>query len=72
MNFRNIALLSTRNYILDSRKLNSVILISLLLLTFTFSIKYMTGHEAYGATTCANIPISAATANGAQSTNPAS
>ena len=72
MNFRNISLLSTRNYILDSRKLNSVILISLLLLTFMFSIKYMTGHEAYGATTCANIPISAATANGAQSTNPAS
>ncbi|MGA9943057.1 MAG: Ig-like domain-containing protein, partial [Nitrososphaeraceae archaeon] len=32
----------------------------------------MTGHEAYGATTCANVPISAATANGAQSTNPAS
>ena len=72
MNFRNISLLSTRNYILDSRKLNSVILISLLLLMFTFSIKYMTGHEAYGATTCANVPISAVTANGAQSTNPAS
>ena len=72
MNFRNISLLSTRNYILASRKLNSVILISLLLLTFTFSIKYMTGHEAYGATTCANLPISAVTANGAQSTNPAS
>jgi len=32
----------------------------------------MTGHEAYGATTCANLPISATTANGAQSTNPAS
>ena len=26
----------------------------------------MTGHEAYGATTCANLPISAVTANGAQ------
>ena len=72
MNFRNISLLSTRNYILTSRKINSLILISLLLLTFTFSIKYMTGHEAYGATTCANLPISAVTANGAQSTNPAS
>ena len=32
----------------------------------------MTGHEAYGATTCANLPISAVTANGAQATNPAS
>ena len=32
----------------------------------------MTGHQAYGATTCANLPISAATANGAQSGNPAS
>jgi hypothetical protein len=31
----------------------------------------MTGHEAYGATTCANLPISAV-ANGAQATNPAS
>ena len=72
MNFRNISLLSTRNYVLTSRKINSLILISFLLLTFTFSIKYMTGHEAYGATTCANLPISAAHANGAQSTNPAS
>jgi hypothetical protein len=72
MNFRNISLLSTRNYFLTSRKINSLILISLLLLTFTFSIKYMTGHEAYGATTCANLPISAVKAKGAQSGNPAS
>lgn len=72
MNFRNIALLSTRNYVLTIRKINSLILISLLILTFTFSIKYMIGHEAYGATTCANLPISAVTANGAQATNPAS
>jgi hypothetical protein len=72
MNFRNISLLSTRNYVLTSRKINSLILISLLILTFTFSIKYVIGHEAYGATTCANLPISAVTANGAQATNPAS
>lgn len=72
MNFRNIALLSTRNYVLTSRKINSLILISLLILTFTFSIKYMIGHEAYGATTCANLPISGVKANGAQATNPAS
>ncbi len=71
MNFRNIALLSTRNYVLPGRNIHSLILISLLLLTFTFSIKYMTGNEAYGAT-CANIPISAVKANGAQATNPAS
>ena len=31
----------------------------------------MTGNEAYGAT-CANLPISAVKANGAQATNPAS
>ncbi len=71
MNFRNIALLSTRNYVLPGRNIHSLILISLLLLTFTFSIKYMTGNEAYGAT-CANMPISAVKANGAQATNPAS
>ena len=72
MNFRNISLLSTRNYVLTSRRINSLILISFLLLTFTFSIKYLTGHEAYGATTCANLPITATLANGAQSTNTAS
>ena len=66
MNFRNISLLFTSNYISPY-----FILISLLLLTLTFSIKFMTAHEAYGAT-CANLPISGVTANGAQSTNPAS
>ena len=64
MNFRNISLLSTRN-------IHCLILISLLLLAFMFSLKYMTGNEAYGAT-CANLPISAVKANGAQATNPAS
>src|SRR6476659_2363905 len=37
-----------------------------------FSARFMTGHEVYGATTCANLPISAVKANGAQATNPAS
>ncbi|MDQ5869792.1 MAG: discoidin domain-containing protein, partial [Thermoproteota archaeon] len=72
MNFRHISLLSTRNYVPLSRKKHSLILMSLLLLTFMFSIKYMTGHEAYSATSCAILPISAVIANGAQSTNPAS
>ena len=56
MNFRNISLLSTRNYVLTSRKINSLILISLLLLTFMFSIKFMTGHEVYGATISSDTP----------------
>jgi hypothetical protein len=72
MNFRNISLLFTRSDFFDSRKINSLILTLLLLLTFTFSIKSITGHEASGATTCANLPITATLANGAQSTNPAS
>src|SRR6478672_1350577 len=72
MNFRNISLLSTRNYVLTSRKLDSLIFISLLLLTLMFSARFMTGHEVYGATTCANLPISAVKANGAQTGNPAS
>ena len=52
--------------------MHSIILISLLSLTFMFSIKYLIGHEAYGATSCGIVPISAVKANGAQSGNPAS
>ena len=66
MNFRNISLLFTSNYVSPC-----FILLSLLLLTLTFSIKFTTEREAYGAT-CVNLPISGVIANGAQSTNPAS
>ena len=66
MNSRNILLLFTSNYVSPC-----IILISLLLMTLTFSIKFMTEREAYGAT-CANLPISGVIASGAQSTNPAS
>ncbi len=72
MRFRCIKLLFRRKIMLSYKDVVSFI-ISLLLIT---SVMLLNNHSftlpAYSATTCSNLPISAATANGAESTNPVS